>query len=75
MVDSWAWRWSGVWGEQLADLVAPLCPSRSAKCERLVENREDGSETICSEDRGPKRAASWEYGAGERLSRVCIKHG
>lgn len=58
-VDSWAWHWSGVWGEQLADLVAPLCLSRSAKCERLVENREDETETICSEDRGPKQLPAW----------------
>ena len=66
-------------GGQLADLAAPLRLSRSGKGEQLVENREDETETICSEDRGPKTAASLNYPSGKRglasspdvLSDVC----
>lgn len=57
-MDSWAWNWSGVWEEQLADLVAPRRLSRSAKCEWLKTEGMKLKEFV-QRTEGPKQLPAW----------------
>lgn len=76
-VDSWTWHWSGVWREQLADLVAPLWLSRSAECEPPAENRLDCvvklKQFVHKGTEGPKHVPAWTIDRENRLFRVRIQ--